>query len=264
MKTLTITILALLSEVSFATLRCDRKQTFCEVDAKRIVIGDNVVFVNQDQEVVAHGQVTQIDESKRRIDITKRFGSISADDRVIRKEVFESKTPDIKVYKPASRVAVGGTFGLSPMNVSSDATAYNAEAFGQYKWSSLLLTGRFNYFTANGIVDTGEQRSDQGDYSINGFGLLGGVAYHILPKAAVSARVSAEAGMLYTNTSITTQSYPSALDRIGSGVGYAFRGGLDFVYNRFGSLHPMASGAISQYNQARVGTLSIGLMLDLQ
>jgi hypothetical protein len=259
-----VLLAAILVPQAFASIKCDRKQSFCEVNAKRMVIGDEVVFVNTDQEIVAYGEVVGIDDMTRRIDITKKFGDISADDRVVRKEIFAATRPDMKTFRSPSKMSLGGSFGLSPMNVASDATAYNAEAFGQYRLSNLYATARMNYFTASGIVDTGEQRSEQGDYAISGIGMLGGFAYKLLPKRSVGGRISAEAGLLYSETSITTQTYPSNLDKVGSGVGFAVRGGIDMVYQGFGKLQPMASGAVSQYNRARVGTLSFGIMMDLQ
>lgn len=249
-------------------LRCDDKQKFCVVDNKRLITGDKVMFLNEDEEIVALGEVSDMIRRDRKIEITKKYGFITSDVSVKRIDDGDRTSMPVssfKTYRAPGRYSLGGSLGLTPMNIASDAVAYSGEGFGQYLWrDNLSFTGRIHGYSVSGVVDTGEQSTESVNYSVNGMLFLAGMAHKAFTKSPVALRTSFDLGFSYASVSTSGSASIKSIETIGNGFGLAGRLGADAIYTRLNDWQPLASIGFSQINGARGTTISAGVMKDLK
>jgi hypothetical protein len=244
-----------------ATLRCDAKQSFCTIENRRLIVGDDVAIVSEDDELVALGEVESMDGRTRKIQIKKKYGNITKNDRIRRVANQGEAEKSYKQIKAPGRLSIGGSLGLTPMNIASDAMAYSVEGIGEYLWKQgIYLVGRGHFFSASGTIDDAGQGEETESYSAQGLVAMGGVTYHLFAKNPVFIRPEVDLGLAYSSVS----SGSSSLDKLGSGIGIAARLGVDAVYTGLGEWLPYATLGFEIINSARATTVGIGLMRDLK
>lgn len=255
------------------SLRCNAKQTFCVVENKRLVVGDQVLVLNSDEEIVAHGEIADMQGESRRINITKKVARINSGAMVKtdRNGDIDSLAERYRYYHRPAKSGFGVTAGITNLNVAGRTTAYGAEAVYQqrFMWGS-YWTLRGHFFTASGYARQAEYEEET-EFSVTGTVVYGGLAYEFWRKQPFMLRTEAGLGLSYvglsTNQSsavtFASDSAPPEVEKIGSGVGVAGRIGTELGYTRMGSWMPVIGASFEQINRANGVTLSAGIMTDL-
>ncbi len=183
-------------------VRCNDRQSECFVYDKSLALGDSVGVFTRDNELVAIGKVEKIDGGERKIDIDKRYGTIQRSHRLalLESDSMSDITKSFSIYKQPSKITAGASFGLSKMGVGLGASGMAVDAFGSYSWrKNFELVGRGSFLSVSGQVN-GDIFAPfpEAQFSLMGFGIAPGIAYHHNKNRLWSARAEANIGMMYS------------------------------------------------------------------
>jgi hypothetical protein len=183
-------------------VRCNDRQSECFIYDKSLALGDSVGVFTRDNELVAIGKVEKIDGGERKIDIDKRYGTIQRSHRLalLESDSMSDITKSFSIYKQPSKITAGASFSLSKMGVGLGASGMEVDAFGSYAWRrNFELVARGSFLSVSGQVN-GDIFAPfpEAQFSMMGFGLAPGVAYHHNKNRIWSARAEANLGMMYS------------------------------------------------------------------
>ena len=232
------------------SFRCNREQTSCVIDKKDATVGDNILFINKYDEVVAHGTIEQISGSERTVKIEKRSAPILRSDRFALVDLTNPRETSIeqKEYQKPSDASIEGYLGVASIRSSGGIPAYVFGSEYNYRISrKVYLFGGADVMIANGEASTGsdELGIDTETLSATGVGALGGVAVRFFEHSEVQPRVEGGLGFLYVNGSV-------------GGDGTAFdNGAFQTGFNQGFGLYSRLKGSLlykMEYFTAEIGT----------
>lgn len=277
MRTLTVgltTILGLSATSAFAkpNILCNKKQTKCVTESTGLTIGDKVGIFNEDDELVATGEVNAMRGERRAVLIDKRHGSIRKGYRLtmLEDKAAGSDLSAVKVYREPAKISAGFTGGLSSIVSSAGAPASELSVFGQMrKWGGMQLTARGVYMAMEGEATRyADQGTETLPMSVSGFGLLGGAGYVLRENKPVAFRGELGLGLMHVKAAIDGNPSLVAEDE---GFSSDFQNGFGF-YGRLSagaqlnldSWHVHADVAQSFIQKSHGYTIAAGVSKDIQ
>lgn len=220
--------------------KCDKQQIICEVQTKRLTVGDKVGAFSSDGQLAAIGEVVEIRNKSRMIKIIQKWGSLyrSYSMEVIEDEKARNPEKYFRVITPLPELSWGVGLGAVNMGVGDSFVGTSLDG-GVYwlLWRDLLLTGRLHYLTGAGKAsDNLGAGVAAASVSVTSVGLSVGVSELIAPYQIIALRLDGDVGL--SNATVTL---PAGLDeskvlnnRIDDGVGLYLRFGVAAIWRRDG------------------------------
>lgn len=254
-------------------IMCNKKQTRCVTESHVVSIGDKVGFLNDDNELVAVGEVKAMKGHRRAVLIKKKHGTIYRDHRLTLLGGVDSdavSASQYKIYRRPSEFTVGGTFGFSSLNIGEGTPGLETSGYAQWRsWRGINLVARGVLLQIEGSV---QNYSDDGVESVplsaNGIGALGGASYIMRQSKPLSFRAELGLGLMYVSASVDGDSGKVSEEgydaKVKNGVSPYGRWSLGAMYNFGSSWHLHADFVQSLAHQAFANTLAGGISMDLR
>lgn len=220
--------------------KCDKQQTLCEVQTKRLTIGDKVGVFSSDGQLAAVGEVVEIRNKSRMIKITQRWAPLyrSYEMEVIEDEKARNPEKHFRIITPLPELSWGVGLGAINLGIGDSFVGTSLDG-GVYwlLWRDLFLTGRLHYLTGSGKAsDNLGAGVAAANVSVTSAGLSVGISDLIAPYEMIALRLDADLGL--SNATVTL---PAGLDegkvlndRIDDGVGLYLRFGIAAIWRRDG------------------------------
>lgn len=220
--------------------KCDKQQTLCEVQTKRLTTGDKVGVFSSDGQLAAVGEVVEIRNKSRMVKITKRWGNLyrSYEMEVIEDEKARDPEKYFRVITPLPELSWGVGLGAVNLGIGDSFVGTSLEG-GVYwlLWRDLFLTGRLHYMTGSGKAsDNLGAGVGAVNVSVTSAGLSAGISELIAPHELIAIRLDGDVGL--SNATVTL---PGGLDegkvlngRINDGIGLYLRLGVAAIWRRDG------------------------------
>lgn len=226
------------SSVAFADqIECTKDQSKCNIRNNDLTMDDKVVFLNSDNEVVAIGEVTRLQQDRRYLKIIKRFGRISSKDSV---RLMDSKVQRIeeikryyKVYVAKPKYIVGGSLGFATFNVGEFLSGYEITGFGQKKINEIAdYVGRVGLTLANGKITKDNIGIEQDAMELTALTIMPGIAGTVFRKYNASVRMEFDLGMSWISATVDG----TADNVLGAGYNSKVENGLGLAARLEGSI----------------------------
>lgn len=233
---LSLTIGCLLSTPAWAyKVKCNETQTECEVDTKRIVVGDRVGIFSEDGLIVAIGTVKKLKGRARVVHLDKKYAEVKANHELMLIKDEEAQNPGqfFKFYRKTAEKTFGTSFGLTAMGVGESFTSYDLQFFMQYKMrENFYLVPRGYYMTGKGRAASNDVFIETRNLSISSMGLIFGGAGELFSQSPLYMRIEGGIGLAKVNASLSDGSdVKNVVDgRIRPGTGPIMRFEVDALY----------------------------------
>lgn len=276
MRNVVLTVVAITGGFSSAQaeeIMCNKKQTRCVTESQIVSIGDKVGFLNEDNELIAVGQVKGMKGDRRAVLIQKRHGTISQDTRLTLLGGVESDATNMaeyKIYQRPSEMSVGASLGYSSVNIGEGSPGVETSAYGQWRsWRGINIVGRGVFSQMEGTVQNySANEVENVPVSATGIGLLGGASYIMRQTKPLSFKVEAGLGLMYLSASVDGDSgkigEPGYNTKVKNGVGTYGRWSIGAMYNIGSDWHVHADIVQSLIYEALANTLAGGMSMDLK
>ncbi len=252
-------------------LLCNKTQTKCLTESKDLTIGDQVGVFNEDNELVATGEVSAMKGERRAVLIGKRHGSIN---RGYHMALLETNTASdastgtsYKIYREPSKMKVGAGLGYSSWSIGDSSPASEMSVFASWrKWGGMQLVARGVYTAMEGeVTHYGDIQSETLSISMQGIGVLGGVGYIARETKPLSFRGELGVGGMMVNANIDGDKdlIEDSNAHVENGFGAYGRWTLGVIYN-IGSWHLHADFAQSLVFEAMANTIAVGVSKDVK
>lgn len=237
-----ISILAFSSQALSYSVRCNKKQSSCQIKTKRLTIGDHIGVFGEDKFLQAVGKVTKISGLKRIVKITKKYSLITAGSQA--RMISDKEASNPKKYFKLARVEdkhmLGAAIGIAQVGLGDGFIGLNFEAQYSYTFSrKIYFLVKGNYISGEGIATDSLAEIGETTLSFSSIGLTGGAVYQILPNSPISIRFGLDLG--FSNVSVATgDGDPNDVlrGRIDNGVGLQLRGSFVVVYRTNWAIEP--------------------------
>ena len=186
-------------------LECDQSQKQCMIDNARLSIGDKVGVFNGDDELVARGEVTDIDGERRAVRIERRYGPIQRGYRLALLGGRDGlSASSYRIHREPGLLEMGASLGVASVAIGEGAPGAEASGYAAYRVApGLRLLGRFVYETASGdITRYNDNIVSKGNIAMQGIGLLAGGAYTWREGRELSFRGEAGLGMMQVTATV--------------------------------------------------------------
>lgn len=276
MRNVVFSVVAMMVGISSAhaeEVMCNKKQTKCVTESKVVSIGDRVGFLNDDNELVAVGEVKAMKGERRAVLIKKRHGTIYRDYRLTLLGGVDSDatySSQYKIYQRPSEMAVGGSVGFSTVNIGEGSPGLETSVYSQWRsWRGINLVARGVFSQVEGSVQHySETDVENLPMSMTGIGILGGASYIMRQTKPISFRAEAGLGVMYISANIDGDSgkvgEPGYSSKVRNGVGLYGRWSLGAMYNFKKDWHIHADIVQSLAYEAFANTLAGGMSMDLK
>ncbi|NRA69134.1 MAG: hypothetical protein HRU19_31985 [Pseudobacteriovorax sp.] len=270
MKFLILVSILTLSTQMYAdssSIRCNKKQTVCEIKNKRTTIGDRIGIFSKDGFFIGWGVVTKIRDSIRTFEIKELYSKILRSHRaeVIRDREARNPKEYFKIRENYGDYYYGGKLGLFSMGIGNGFVASNFEAVGLLKWQQLtFLTLKLNYLSGSGEASAKLQGVTNTNFSISSIGIAAGAAQILFPYEYVNLRLGGDLGFASTTVDIDGGYNIGTIlnDRIVEGTVFLLRGEVAAVM-RFGDFIGSLGVDLMYLHQSFNTGLSIGVLTSL-
>ena len=219
------------------TIRCNAKQSICEITTNRLAVGDKIAVFTDKGYLVAVGAVKNIDGQKRLIQMTKAFGVISQSDtaRFIEDEQASNPGAYFKLLRMLPDRILGAEFGIISIGAGDQLPGLTAGAYYGHLWrNQLYLIAGADLISSAGTASDKLNDLDQTDVSASGMALSGGLSGIIWPNSSVSLNLSGRLGFAWLSLGINADDYDASKvlnDRLHSGFGLYARGKAQLIYH---------------------------------
>ncbi len=236
-------ILAIFGLVALPSLampfKCDKAQVLCEVQTKRMTIGDRVGIFTSDRQLAAIGEVSEIRTNSRLVKITKKWGSLyrTYEMEIIPDEQANDPEKFFKILTPLPELSWGANIGLYSLGVGDGFIGPSVEGLIRWWWKrSLFVIGRFHYINGSGEASDNLGNAGTQKVSISTYGLSGGMSELISLFDQLAVRFEGDLG--FSNTAVTLSGNFDEKkvlnDRITDGAGIYARAGVSAIWRREG------------------------------
>lgn len=252
-------------------LLCNKAQTKCLTESKDLTIGDQVGVFNDDNELVATGEVSAMKGERRAVLINKKHGSIN---RGYHMALLETNTQSdattgtaYKIYREPSKMKLGAELGYSSWSIGDSSPATEMSVFAQWrKWGGMQLIARGVYTAMEGeVTQYGDIDTETLPISMRGIGILGGVGYIYRETKPLSFRGELGVGGMMVDATIDGDKalVEDSNSHIKNGTGVYGRWTLGVIYN-VESWHVHADFAQSLVFDAMANTIAVGVSKDIK
>jgi|GEM_PF-5977497 hypothetical protein len=243
--------------------KCDKAQNLCEVQTKRLTIGDKVGIFSGDGQLVALGEVIEIRDRIRLVKINQKWGLLlrSFEMEIIEDEKAQNPEKFFRILTPLPELSWGANLGAINLGIGDSFLGTSVEGMLLWSlWRDMFLTGRLHYITGVGKASDNLGAAGTQDVSLTSFGLSGGVSELLLPYSLFAIRLDGELG--FSNTSITLSGDFDEVKvlnyRIRDGIGVYVRLGAAAIWRRDG-IQPELGFSFVRLHYANNPSLFIGL-----
>ncbi len=199
-------------------VQCNSIQTRCVADGLSFTIGDRVGFFNTDNELVARGEIVAMRGDRRAVDIEKRFGQITGEDRMALlhdgpRTFSANKAPgSYDTFKEPSKIIVGASLGVAALNIGSGISGQDMSVFAQFhQMHGFKVIGRGSYLSGVGAAHRNlEDGYEDVTVNLRGFSLWGGGAYVLRESRPLAFKTEATLGLM--NASVTADGDSALID----------------------------------------------------
>lgn len=230
-----------LASAAFAMpFKCDKQQTLCEVQTKRLTVGDKVGIFAGDGQLAAIGEVVEIRSKSRMVKITQKWANFyrSYEMEVIDDEKAKNPEKNFRIITPLPELSWGFDLGAVNMGIGDSFVGTSLEG-GAYwlLWRDIFLTGRLHFITGEGKAsDNLGAGVAAADLSVTSAGLSVGFSELLAPYQTIALRMDLDLGFSHATVTL-----PGSLDegsvlnnRIKDGVGLYLRAGVAAIWRRDG------------------------------
>lgn len=247
------------------TIRCNKEQTQCEVDTKRLTRGDRVGIFDEDNNIVAVGTVTMLKDRIRIFKIDKRFNPIYREAKLRFLSDAQAENP-LKYFttpKTESKMELGINLEITSVGVGNGFMATGLGAFFDYRlFGRNFIVGRFYYLKGSGVATNSDLEVDEAAINVSSFGLLGGIAIPLITSRSFGLR--GEFSLGFGSTSVGTDASFDGTEIIENkvgGSGLAARAELDAIYH-MGKFNPFVGLSYFRLQSANNYTFSAGAIFE--
>lgn len=248
--------------------KCDKQQILCEIQSKRLTIGDKIGAFSSDGQLAAIGEVVEIRNKSRMVKIIKKWGNLyrSYEMEVIDDDKAQNPEKYFSVITPLPDLSWAVSLGAVNLGVGDSFVGTTLE--GGVYWfvmKDVFLTGKLHYLTGSG------QASDnlgagvaEANVSVTSAGLSVGISTLLAPYQLIAMRLDGDVGV--SNATVTL---PSGLNerqvlnsRVTDGAGLYLRFGAAAIWRRDG-LQPELGFAFLRLHASNNPGLFIGVSAPL-
>jgi hypothetical protein len=256
------------SSVAFGqgyTIRCNREQTQCEVDTKRLTRGDRVGIFDEDNNIVAVGTVTALKDRIRIFKIDKKLNPIYRDakQRFLSDTQAENPLKYFTTPNTENKMELGVNIEVTSVGVGNGFMATGLGAFFDYRlFGHNFVVGRFYYLKGSGVATNSDLEVDEAAIDVSSFGLLGGIAIPLITSRTFGLR--GEFSLGFGSTSVATDAPFDGTEIIEGkvgGTGLAARAELDAIYH-MGKFNPFIGLSYFRLQSANNYTFSAGAVFE--
>jgi len=275
MRNVVVGMLALVgfSNAHATEIMCNKKQTRCVTESHVISIGDQVGFLNKDNELVAVGEVKGMKGERRAVLVKKRHGTIYRNHRLTLLGGVDSDATNMtqyRIYQRPSDMSVGGSVGVSTVNIGEGSPGIETTVFGQWRsWKGINLVARGVFSQVEGSVQHyNDTEVENSSVSSSSLGLLGGISYIMRQTKTLAFRGELGLGVKYISAAVDGDAGKIGAHgyntKVENGLGAYGRWSLGAMYRVGTKWHVHADVAQSLVHEAFTNTLAGGLSLDLK
>lgn len=243
--------------------KCDKAQTRCEVDTRRLTEGDKVAVFTPEKQVIGLGEVTGIEGTKRIVKITRRWGSFlrSHEMEIVQDEAYANPEKNFVIVTPLGSMAWGAQLGLVKLGIGDGFLGFEASGtFYRHFWRDFSYFGRLHFLSGSGKASDNLGGATAQDVSISSMGISGGVSELLLPYSPFSIRLDLEVGFSYGSVALDGEFDEARVlnDRFKDGAGLYFRAGPSVIWRRAG-LQPELGIAFLRMHSSTNSALTLGV-----
>lgn len=244
-------------------VRCNAKQTRCEIKTKRVHIRDYMGIFDEDGNLAAISRVSKISGGTRQLKVTKKFSKIKKGYKATLISDNEARNPKkYFTFLRGSRDQTAGAYlGLTSMGVGEEIRAFEAGGYGEWAWKdSTKFVAHGAFLRGSGVASSTEEALTPSDLTFMALVAMGGVGVTLAEQKSVSVRTSFTLGLAYVSASVSDGGdVKEVVDgRIFPGIGAAFRASAD-VLVRMDDMTPFAGMALFKIQNSIDYTILGGL-----
>ncbi|RZA23090.1 MAG: hypothetical protein EOP10_13675 [Proteobacteria bacterium] len=245
------------------SFKCDKAQTRCEVDTRRLTEGDKVAVFTEEKKLIGLGEVTGLEGSRRIVKITKKWGTFlrSHEMEIIQDEEYQNPTKTFVIVTPLGSMAWGAQLGLVNLGVGDGFIGFEVSGlFFKHFWRDFSYFGRVHYLSGSGKASDNLGGATAQDVSVSSMGLSGGISELLLPYSPVSIRLDAELGFSYGSVDLAGGFEEDKVlnSRFKDGAGVYLRGGPSMIWRR-GGIQPELGIAFLHIHNSNSAALTLGV-----
>ncbi len=199
-----ITLCLTSSTVWGLPFKCDKDQSLCEVQNKRLTVGDQVGVFTEDGQLAAVGSVVEIRGVSRIVKIDRKWGQLyrTYDMQILEDEKAKNPEQFFRVITPLPKWLLAANIGLLNISVGDGFFGNSLEGGVYWRWKrETSILAKLHYISASGEASDNLGSSAGGLKSeLGSFGLTVGLSEVYMPFSPVSLRVDGELGV--TNASV--------------------------------------------------------------
>lgn len=219
--------------------KCDKAQNLCEVQTKRMTVGDAVGVFTEDKQLVAIGRVSEIKANSRMVKIEKRWGALyrSYEMEIIPDEKFENPQKYFKILTPLPEFMWGTNLGIFNLGIGDGFIGPNADGIVRWWWKrNLYFIGRVHYISGSGEASDNLGAAGTQKVNLSTFGISGGLSELVAAHEQFAMRLEGDLGFSSTSVTINGGFDEKKVlnNRIADGVGLFARLGVSGVWRRDG------------------------------
>ncbi len=268
-KRLILALLASLLTFALSTsawalpFKCDKNQSRCEVDTRRMTEGDKVGIFTDDKQLVGLGEITGIEGTKRIVKITKKWSSFlrSHEMEIIDDNAYQNPEQSFVIITPLGSMAWGAQLGLVNLGVGDGFLAIEASGlFWKQFWRDFSYFGRMHFLTGSGKASDNLGGATAQDVSVTSYGLSGGVSELIMPHSPFSIRLDLEVGVSFGSVTLDGGFDEAKVlnSRFKDGAGLYLRAGPSLLWRRDG-IQPELGLAFLKIHGSNSAALTLGI-----
>lgn len=263
MKRLLALLVVLWGSISYAfPFKCDKEQMNCEVQTRRLTVGDKVGIFTSQKQLVALGEVTDIEGSKRVIKITKKWALLlrNHDVEIINDNAFQNPEAYYTIVTPLPPMSWAAQIGIVNLGIGDGFIGTEVSGlFFKHFWRDFSYFGRLHYLTGKGKASDNLGGASSQNVSVSSIGVSGGVSEMILPFAMIAVRLDGELGLGMGQVTLAGGFDEDKVlnSRFKDGLGVYARGGASAVWRRDG-LQPEIGLSVLRLHNSNNTAFSIG------
>jgi len=247
-------------------VKCNKEQTECEVDSRRLAPGDRVAIFDEDRYLVALGTVSGLKGKLRQIKVDKHFAVVMADHELelITDEQY-ANPQEFKTSHALPRETIGLSGGMISIGVGEGFLGVDAEGYYERMLrGNLLVVGRGFFLHGSGEASITRAQIESLTFTLSAVGLMGGVSYQLLPGRDLSFRGELGLGVAHVSAEAAkgVDAADTADGRVAPGPGLALRAEVAALF-RIGKLRPFASTSIFRLQKSVNFSAAAGLAFPI-
>lgn len=259
--------LTLSSTAMALPFRCDKTQTRCEIETRRMTEGDKVGIFTEEKQLIGLGEVISFEGTKRIVKITRKWGLFlrSHEMEIVPDEAYNSPEKSFVIVTRLGSMAWGAQLGLMNLGVGDGFVGVEASGlFWKHFWRDFSYFGRVHYLTGSGTASDNLGDANAQDVSVSSFGLSGGVSELLLPHSPLSIRLDLELGFSYGIVELDGDFDEKKVlnSRFNDGIGVYFRAGPALIWRRDG-IQPELGIAFLHIHNTNSAALTLGINSSL-